>query len=869
MSGVSQDTQSLANAIEFFNIQGVDLQAKLDEVSSVIEELKGLKTALHIRKVSTEKKLESDDLSTGLGNLSAEEVRLLKDIESKSQGLSVITGLENISGDLSSIRLQMATLDEASKKGWVSQKEYGHSLEALQEEYDHIDEITKSLLRIDLRPDHLMKKANDVVSGSGVEQAKGVVSGVMGLMSSLRIAGGLFGLMMYGFTQTDRIRAEAGEMTNILQASGQTVSSAVRSHFSVFQEKVQSFYGIARQEVQGIVNTFIQAGLTADDILSVTHKSLGEVGQDAMTITLGLDKLFELGSGTSASLATQLVTQHGASLESAIDQITRLEFAGSRAGVGVSEFTQFAVQSASELRNYGISADEVAGGLLALQGHYIAFGLSQQTAMFFSQQGMSEIAGGIQGLNLGVKSYLGETLGLGSGVDASVHLQDQIASGDSGQLAKIINALNYLAQRETSGTSGHYGSDEMRQRAYLESIGMGFDGARAIVNLAKLHGTRLETKSLEPKEWEELRYSFLTESQKVSENLRNIQEVLKGMSKVGTAILHLIVDFAGLLIISIKGIMASTAAEFINQLGSKASEGITGAFKDLTGWDISDQTARSKIKSEMDQQIKTKWDQYFGSMSKDFGQIIEGTEDASKGMGKLVLPLVKPILTAFKALGGDVGDVADKLDSVVTTEVDGVPAQPKSSTAVEQSWVKVSKEEVKSALRDAWSKKGYGEADESALNLMTAQIWLESGGSGRLMNYNLGGMKGKGSSGLTVLAKTHEVENGVSVQTKDWFRAYKSLDEAIDNYVGTLHSFKKAFSVLSSGHATDDSYAAALKEGRYMTASAESYANLLGRYNIYMPRLATTEVQTQVVATKVDGKNHVTVTTSVAEVFAP
>jgi hypothetical protein len=647
MKAITQ-TNNLGEAISFFNLKADRLEKVFEEAKKYSKTLTEMRVQIRDLK---KRPLPPDGPEEGMGGYSAEEIRFLEEIEAKSRGLSISAGVETLSTDLARVSLQLAEIDESFSRGIITEKEHKHALEKVKVEWEHIHETTTSLLGVDLRPSHLAKEGASKIGSGALGQLTGVASGVMGLMSSLPIAGGLFGLLMYGYSQADRLKAESGEMLNVLVSGGQATSQPFLNHLSGLGEKFQQFYGISRREVQGIVKEFISGGATIEDLMQTTHRNLGEVGQDVVTMTIGLDKMFELASGSSAKLAQALVEDHGVKLGTAVDQLIRIEFAGSRAGAGVGTFTEFVVKTAGELQNFGIGGESVAASLVSLQERYhTVAGLNVQTSIAYAQLGMSQVSQGVQGLNFGLKSTVGELMGYGTGFGAATGLQDAIASNDPNQLVKLIKALNTLAARETEGTGGS-SNDTIRQRAYLESIGMGAEGARALTELAKLHGGRSNLQNLTAKELAEFRETLKTEAQKQSEMTQNIHEVLKGMAGMGQSILKLAADFAGLLIVTIKGMMATEALDWMGHLGKAAADGIVSTFKDLTGWDLSDKTAPFKAKTDVDKAVQGQFDFYLKSISGDFSDLLKGTSQVGTGISKVALPLITPIVHAFKEMG--------------------------------------------------------------------------------------------------------------------------------------------------------------------------------------------------------------------------
>jgi hypothetical protein len=138
----------------------------------------------------------------------------------------------------------------------------------------------------------------------------------------------------------------------------------------------------------------------------------------------------------------------------------------------------------------------------------------------------------------------------------------------------------------------------------------------------------------------------------------------------------------------------------------------------------------------------------------------------------------------------------------------------------------VSQADLRSAIGRAYTKVTGKSASAATLDTLTAQASLETGRGGSMYNYNFGGIKGHSASGDTADYVTHEVLGGQDVKIKQGFRAYSSLDEGAEDYVKVLQKrFSGALDAAGSGNV--DSFAHALKQEGYYTASETSYASAL------------------------------------------
>lgn len=152
----------------------------------------------------------------------------------------------------------------------------------------------------------------------------------------------------------------------------------------------------------------------------------------------------------------------------------------------------------------------------------------------------------------------------------------------------------------------------------------------------------------------------------------------------------------------------------------------------------------------------------------------------------------------------------------------GTSAQP-ASRQVDARRTPASMSDIRAALARAIESNTGRPPRQSTVDVLAAQVSLETAHGSAMYNYNFGGIKGASPSGNTAHYLTHEVENGQQVTLDQGFRAYGSIDEGARDYVGVLQArFPGAFARAASGDV--DGFAHALKQSHYYTASEADYS---------------------------------------------
>jgi hypothetical protein len=157
------------------------------------------------------------------------------------------------------------------------------------------------------------------------------------------------------------------------------------------------------------------------------------------------------------------------------------------------------------------------------------------------------------------------------------------------------------------------------------------------------------------------------------------------------------------------------------------------------------------------------------------------------------------------------------------------PAQPSdraasiATTLVRPARTRLSGDEAASALRAAWTEvRGEPPSDET-LSILVGQWAHETGRGASMLNFNFGGLKGTGPSGLSVACSTREGFGDNAVRVVDRFRAYGSAEEGARDYVSLLtRRYPDAVSAARNGDARG--FVQALKARGYFTDNEAAYS---------------------------------------------
>jgi hypothetical protein len=130
--------------------------------------------------------------------------------------------------------------------------------------------------------------------------------------------------------------------------------------------------------------------------------------------------------------------------------------------------------------------------------------------------------------------------------------------------------------------------------------------------------------------------------------------------------------------------------------------------------------------------------------------------------------------------------------------------------------------QASAALRSAWQSVMGEEPSEGTVKVLTAQWAHETGNGASMFNYNFGGIKGTGPSGLSVAQRTREGFGETERTIVDNFRAYRTAEEGAGDYVRLLKA-RFPGAVEAAKNADPQAFVHALKTRGYFTGDEGAY----------------------------------------------
>jgi len=452
-------------------------------------------------------------------------------------------------------------------------------------------------------------------AASRVKEVAGHVPG--GVLTS-GLIGGALGAMILGVTEKDRKKAQFGEMLNVVEATGEALTSEASRKavgwFSSFQETAQWFYGIAKEETQQVVKALVDAGYRSKDIIASFDSSLKFVGQNVGIATIALDKHFNLDTGTSMTNVIKITTALGESLQSATDKYIKLGFAGQRSAMGISKFTDAVISGASAMQQYGVDIEDVADLMGKIQKHYEAMGLSPQYAGAQATQVVNGISQGMASMSPSMKAVLAQQMFPElTALDALQKWEDgfkRVAEGGGDTFVTQATVLmrNWAAEGGRSRSQAirimEYNGIDNRTAATLYDLGDKLSKTNKLSELTKDEQHRLKT-------------ALGVESEKVSDLAKLTRDLTNAVALIGQGLLKILADLVGVIILGIKMLPLQIMAA-------------------LPGGGADEKAALKKGDAMFDALIL--------SMGSGVSDISKGLKDAAEATGKEFKDDFKPVL---------------------------------------------------------------------------------------------------------------------------------------------------------------------------------------------------------------------------------
>lgn len=502
-------------------------------------------------------------------------------------------------------------------------------------------------------------------------------------MTSQLPAAGLLGVLLYGIKKDDEFSAVAQQVAQQLKQVGEAAPVGQVNELGRSIQALEAHSMATRAEVGAVFSALARGSADATVAFAKSSFEVSGFNRTIAETSLGLDKVFQVAAGTSASLARQLVMDTGVGMNKALETVRDMGLAARESGLSFEKFTGSVMNLTGALRMQGVSAGEVAGGFMLMEKALEKF-MSGQDKDTRTRRGAltSEGIGGLGGIfntgNLGLATFLGEDvskrLGTGvQGIDALIAMQTGFQNigtvgGMSGGNSRLFGAGLQSAHGLIKGIT----DDPSEQNFAAQKLfGMNAMQSQLFLNMSK---------ALDGKEGKDLEKALKEFSEKNADALKKVagEEPLK-TSTFETMLkeLMLVVSNVGqLLLASLGGLAQITMAGF-----PYMAEAISNIFKPVENDDA--ERVFNRVLKDVNENINERFAAVGSSLAS-----LGGTAARA---GKQLVPVRtyrdgRPLPTPSEADELDAADAAAVAPPIRTFKKGAAPGKKVSSVTVELNY---------------------------------------------------------------------------------------------------------------------------------------------------------------------------------------
>jgi len=524
VNAATTDTQALRQSTEGVSASLQTMIPQLDQSAQSIQRGMG-STVRNLENLSR----QSETVAANMSRLSGIQV-------GGEAGVGTPPELQRVSKEIKAV-LEMADVARAT----MSEVEQQHK-EMKRTLKDELEVFKKGVAQLLQYAESELKGLKQSL-GSLLSNIPGVGGGVIGT---------LINWMILGRKEDARLTAQRGEMADVLEATGERLSGPgslekTIGWFSAFQEHAQWFYGISKEETQGVVSQMAQAGYRREDFEKRISEDLGYVGQNAVVATMALDAHLHRAQGTAMSNVITLVSDYGDTLEKATKDYIGFGMAAQRSGAGIDKFINAVMSGASAMQQYGIDVRDVANIMVNIERHYRRMGLHPQHAGEMAARFVDNYTGAVANLGSSSKLELARRMFPGMEAHAAfVKYEEGAARAARGEdEGFLVEATMHLTAWALEGRG--------RSEAilFLENQGMQTQTAATLLDAREELKKYNDFQKLAPEQKRAVQQAFEINRKAVSTLEQTERKLINALAGVGNGLLKVLTSILAILTVGI------------------------------------------------------------------------------------------------------------------------------------------------------------------------------------------------------------------------------------------------------------------------------------------------------------------------------
>lgn len=423
-----------------------------------------------------------------------------------------------------------------------TQKEQLTLIEKQTEEYREQARLRDRIQKSFLNQARLTGKDLDERAGRGRDGAGGMFEGLRTLNSTILSGlpfGGILGVMMFGRLQESEYAAKAQQAGQVMQNSGRVGRGVIRQLNSDLRTLEQSIPGIGAN-FQAAGAALASMGFTATDAGQAISQNLASAKDTVMNLTVAMDRFFEIGQGEAMKLSATIATNTNGSLKQSAELVRDIGLSVQNTGMSFSQMLGSVMQVTSALRlqtNELQEAKDVAEVIRDAQAGFQVEGFSAQGAAQAAVAGLQGVAGALQGLDTGMKAYLGSQMtGEGPSLSTFRRFEEGFRGENRSFFKDSIEAL-LTTSREMGG-----GDEDRQYLALRTAFNLSAEQAQTLMAIQQDAGEQKSISKAAEEHMDALNSAFKDEGLKQSTFKTLTNQLIQVVARVGSALLDVLVS---------------------------------------------------------------------------------------------------------------------------------------------------------------------------------------------------------------------------------------------------------------------------------------------------------------------------------------
>jgi hypothetical protein len=376
----------------------------------------------------------------------------------------------------------------------------------------------------------------------GADKAGGMFEGLRTLNATIFSGlpfGGILGVMLFGRLQEAEYFAKAQQAGQVMQNAGRVGRQVINQLNGDIRTLEQSIPGITGN-FQAAGAALANMGFTGRDAGQAISQDLSMARDTVMNLTVAMDRFFELGQGEAMKLAATVASNTNSSLKQSAELVRDIGLSVQDTGLSFNQMLGSVMQVTSALRlqtNELKEAKDVAEVIRDAQAGFQMEGFSAQGAAQAAAAGLQGVAGALQGLDTGMKAYLGSQMtGEGPSLSTFRRFEEGFRGENRSFFKDSIEAL-LTTSREMGG-----GDEDRQYLALRTAFNLSAEQAQTLMAIQQDAGEQKSISQSAEQHMDALNKAFKDEALKQSTFKTLTNRLIQVVARVGSALIDVLVS---------------------------------------------------------------------------------------------------------------------------------------------------------------------------------------------------------------------------------------------------------------------------------------------------------------------------------------